>query len=169
MSIPQTEEFRQKLLLNYKPKYNILNKHNFFIDHRLSCEDNISPWYYEIKNPDPLICGWCLKNIKETQIKIYKEKCKVFNSVVPNCGHEACVKLNSGGILGFKTWKMKKCISKKVKQTSAKSVNVIKMSLISKKKKPKRGKKRKQNSSNAKKTVKKQKKDNGKKKTRIFQ
>ena len=72
-------------------KYKPLAKYELFTG-SLSCREKISPYFFELNPKDPLSA-----DVKD----IYKEKCKISNAVVPNCGKNSYLKMNPAGSAGF--------------------------------------------------------------------
>ena len=66
---------------------------------------NLLEWsvssYYEMENPKPVICCWCMSPLPDTVQEVYDLKRTINNGIVPNCGKKECLELNPAGPGGF--------------------------------------------------------------------
>ena len=92
-------------------KYKPLAKYELFTG-SLSCREKISPYFFELNPKSELVCGWCMGPLSADVKDIYKEKCKISNAVVPNCGKNSYLKMNPAGSAGFFVGRTKVAIKK---------------------------------------------------------
>ena len=96
-------------------KYKPLAKYELFTA-SLSCREKISSYFFELNPKSELVCGWCMGPLSADVKGIYKEKCKIFNAVVPNCGKNSYLKMNPAGSAGFFVGRTKVAIKKTIRK-----------------------------------------------------
>ena len=135
-------------LENLEPKFQPLEKYEFFVDHRETCNEPISGWYFDSNHSESL-CGFCMGDLCEDTKKLFEEERKLYNAVVPNCGRKLCLEKNPTGVSGFIRGTKKLGKNKKQIQNSKSVINDLKMKKVKQglkrklSEKPKKVKKRK--------------------------
>ena len=84
-------------------KYKSLEKYQFFVDHRESCEKHVTGWYFDEKKSSDVFCGFCLSDLSTEVIDIFEETRKIYTAVVPNCGRKQCLEKKSLWTSRFRT------------------------------------------------------------------